>query len=81
MATNDDVAFCGKLILFIIDEIENTNALFNYRDKYYSVPGWIENDDSGNFKCFHSYWGDDLAEEFVTPITTKFINGTARNNF
>lgn len=79
MATNDDVAFCGKLLMLLIDSVENTKAIFYYRDSHYIVPGWVENDDSGKFKAFHSHWGDDLAEKVVTPIIS-FINGNSRNN-
>ena len=32
-------------------------------------PGWkAETDDHGNFKMFHSHWGDDLAEKLSYPI-------------
>lgn len=74
MATNDDVAFCGKLLMFIIDGINNTKAIFYYRDSHYIVPGWIENDGDGNVKAFHSHWGDDSAEKLVTPIFTNTIS-------
>jgi hypothetical protein len=72
MATNDDVAFCGKLISLLLNEIgNNVDAIFYYRDRHYVLSGWIEYDVNGKFKTFHSHWGDDLAEKLIDPLIIK----------
>lgn len=71
MATNDDVAFCGKLLILFLTSTDVAKAIYYYRDAHYVLEGKVENDDSGKFKMFHSHWGDDHAEKIVSPIITS----------
>lgn len=70
MATNDDVAFCGKLLMLFLTSTDVSKALYYYRDAHYILEGKVENDENGKFKIFHSHWGDDHAEKLVLPIIT-----------
>ena len=54
--------------MLILDEIRVAKAIFYYRNSHYILEGNVETDDHGNFKMFHSHWGDDLAEKLSYPI-------------